>query len=154
MFNLNRYDLIWVNYREEEEKYQFVTLHPYEFVLVRDKDTGEVLIVGLNYPDTEITQDARTTSISGEIKGGDGIADLIAENQADGAPQGETWVFWSKDQHVKIRVQQVKEMVAGSVELKTTIDFIPIEGNERNICLLYTSPSPRDRTRSRMPSSA
>ena len=25
---------------------------------------------------------------------------------------------------------------------------------ERKICLLYTSPSPRDRTRSRMPSSA
>ena len=25
---------------------------------------------------------------------------------------------------------------------------------ELNICLLYTSPSPRDRTRSRMPSSA
>ena len=25
---------------------------------------------------------------------------------------------------------------------------------EYNICLLYTSPSPRDRTRSRMPSSA
>ena len=29
---------------------------------------------------------------------------------------------------------------------------IPFEG--ANICLLYTSPSPRDRTRSRMPSSA
>ena len=27
-------------------------------------------------------------------------------------------------------------------------------GQERCICLLYTSPSPRDRTRSRMPSSA
>ena len=26
--------------------------------------------------------------------------------------------------------------------------------NTANICLLYTSPSPRDRTRSRMPSSA
>ena len=26
--------------------------------------------------------------------------------------------------------------------------------SEINICLLYTSPSPRDRTRSRMPSSA
>ena len=25
---------------------------------------------------------------------------------------------------------------------------------KRNVCLLYTSPSPRDRTRSRMPSSA
>ena len=28
------------------------------------------------------------------------------------------------------------------------------QGAERHICLLYTSPSPRDRTRSRMPSSA
>ena len=26
--------------------------------------------------------------------------------------------------------------------------------NPMNVCLLYTSPSPRDRTRSRMPSSA
>ena len=27
-------------------------------------------------------------------------------------------------------------------------------GDAANVCLLYTSPSPRDRTRSRMPSSA
>ena len=32
---------------------------------------------------------------------------------------------------------------------------LPVEsGLDRYICLLYTSPSPRDRTRSRMPSSA
>ena len=29
-----------------------------------------------------------------------------------------------------------------------------VAGDEPNVCLLYTSPSPRDRTRSRMPSSA
>ena len=29
-----------------------------------------------------------------------------------------------------------------------------VSGSARYICLLYTSPSPRDRTRSRMPSSA
>ena len=29
-----------------------------------------------------------------------------------------------------------------------------VVGNKSNACLLYTSPSPRDRTRSRMPSSA
>ena len=29
-----------------------------------------------------------------------------------------------------------------------------IEQGIKNVCLLYTSPSPRDRTRSRMPSSA
>ena len=29
-----------------------------------------------------------------------------------------------------------------------------LKTNHSNVCLLYTSPSPRDRTRSRMPSSA
>ena len=32
--------------------------------------------------------------------------------------------------------------------------MIPCGGSELRTCLLYTSPSPRDRTRSRMPSSA
>ena len=34
------------------------------------------------------------------------------------------------------------------------IEVIPTEIGQLNSCLLYTSPSPRDRTRSRMPSSA
>ena len=41
--------------------------------------------------------------------------------------------------------------------LNISDDVIPIIQNEvdaLHICLLYTSPSPRDRTRSRMPSSA
>ena len=33
-------------------------------------------------------------------------------------------------------------------------DWKKIKGYKDNDCLLYTSPSPRDRTRSRMPSSA
>ena len=33
-------------------------------------------------------------------------------------------------------------------------DCVLLEKNELTACLLYTSPSPRDRTRSRMPSSA
>ena len=37
--------------------------------------------------------------------------------------------------------------------LKIPLNKVAIELNEE-ICLLYTSPSPRDRTRSRMPSSA
>ena len=35
----------------------------------------------------------------------------------------------------------------------TALDTTALAGNA-NVCLLYTSPSPRDRTRSRMPSSA
>ena len=35
-----------------------------------------------------------------------------------------------------------------------TEDFLKETLKEYNICLLYTSPSPRDRQKSRMPSSA
>jgi len=43
-----------------------------------------------------------------------------------------------------------EEQVLAAVGLDKDVDgFHPV-----NICLLYTSPSPRDRTRSRMPSSA
>ena len=38
----------------------------------------------------------------------------------------------------------------GKFHIKITLNSIEL----KNICLLYTSPSPRDRTRSRMPSSA
>ena len=45
-------------------------------------------------------------------------------------------------------------------ELKILMDYLPKQMTEEEVkneivsCLLYTSPSPRDRTRSRMPSSA
>ena len=51
------------------------------------------------------------------------------------------------------RTKETKESkgaVSKSVKKKGEI---PLKKKERN-CLLYTSPSPRDRTRSRMPSSA
>ena len=38
--------------------------------------------------------------------------------------------------------------------LKKEMDFCRTQDRPHGICLLYTSPSPRDRTRSRMPSSA
>ena len=52
-----------------------------------------------------------------------------------------------------------EEFIAESIEsLKATIDDIAIiacsGGVDSTVCLLYTSPSPRDATLSRMPSSA
>ena len=45
--------------------------------------------------------------------------------------------------------------VIGNVgKFKQGIDFAGQEEIIKKACLLYTSPSPRDRTRSRMPSSA
>ena len=61
-------------------------------------------------------------------------------------------------------IQRIQSAIMGSigvspsrspVQIRTYCDpFQPIEVGLRMGCLLYTSPSPRDRTRSRMPSSA
>ena len=48
------------------------------------------------------------------------------------------------EQIVGLTLEQVVEKMRGPVDTSITL----------TICLLYTSPSPRDRTRSRMPSSA
>ena len=49
----------------------------------------------------------------------------------------------------------VLEYITGqSLEVFTTPDALLEVDDVLDICLLYTSPSPRDRTRSRMPSSA
>ena len=49
--------------------------------------------------------------------------------------------------YVKGRTIQISEPVTGKEELDAL--SVPLE-----TCLLYTSPSPRDRQKSRMPSSA
>ena len=57
----------------------------------------------------------------------------------------------------KVRVADIKFLLSNKVFL-LSIERTKIETNQEdkriNSCLLYTSPSPRDRTRSRMPSSA
>ena len=42
----------------------------------------------------------------------------------------------------------------GSIKIRAVADVEELGRGRSAICLLYTSPSPRDRTRSRMPSSA
>ena len=52
----------------------------------------------------------------------------------------------------------VKKEKWSRIGVNTTEDFEPLyivpKEKKKVVCLLYTSPSPRDRTRSRMPSSA
>lgn len=141
VFNLNKYDLMWVNYRDVEDKFQFMCLHPYEFILVRDQDTGEVLVVGLSYPSTDITQSARGFGVDGNTTGGDGTSDIITESQADSGSEGdESWVFWSATQHVKIKRTTVKAFVDGQEVIKPSVDFIDIPGNPNGINPLGVLP--------------
>ena len=48
-------------------------------------------------------------------------------------------------------LRQAKDALEGDIKRRQLVED---ELLQRNNCLLYTSPSPRDRTRSRMPSSA
>ena len=51
------------------------------------------------------------------------------------------------------RLQELGNLSSSQNIIPTKIEFVDIAGLVKG-CLLYTSPSPRDRTRSRMPSSA
>ena len=59
----------------------------------------------------------------------------------------------SKEAATMLRQQQaeIETLKAGKIR---AYDNGVEDGKKSNTCLLYTSPSPRDRTRSRMPSSA
>ena len=61
------------------------------------------------------------------------------------------------ENNVKVRIlgdyTQIPKTAVGSIE-KALITTKDNDGLQFNICLLYTSPSPRDRQKSRMPSSA
>jgi len=65
--------------------------------------------------------------------------DLVAE-----AEEGYRFVNWTGD----------VATIANVDDATTTITMDDNYSITANFCLLYTSPSPRDRTRSRMPSSA
>ena len=57
---------------------------------------------------------------------------------------------------VRMRTASSLMMASATSTLKTKMssNYTSFDQGRNNICLLYTSPSPRDRTRSRMPSSA
>ena len=48
---------------------------------------------------------------------------------------------------------ELRDTVAAANDFQPSVVMLEI-GEDLETCLLYTSPSPRDRTRSRMPSSA
>ena len=56
------------------------------------------------------------------------------------------WVLSARPPH--------KDQVSASIEQRFEMLQLALKGNDIYICLLYTSPSPRDLSTSRMPSSA
>ena len=53
--------------------------------------------------------------------------------------------------NVRGQLQTTRSQVG---EITTTLELLDEQPDDNAVCLLYTSPSPRDRQKSRMPSSA
>ena len=120
---LHKYSLIWVNYREDDDRYQFMTLQPHEFSVVRDKDTGELLAVILNYGNRDITDGSMS---------GDGIDDLIAESQSDSSAQTTVYAMWSKDNYVVVERELEKVVTPMGEQYKPSITYVEIPNNPEN----------------------
>ena len=59
------------------------------------------------------------------------------------------------DQSIKtLEIPNINNVLFQGIEIKKEKKFLLAENNNDISCLLYTSPSPRDKTVSRMPSSA
>ena len=61
-----------------------------------------------------------------------------------------------EDDKMELALEILEKAAAKNVQIHLPVDVLAADdfSNDANTCLLYTSPSPRDRTRSRMPSSA
>ena len=82
------------------------------------------------------------------------MADLIVKLLPINARSKEAYVYYRDGLSAQNDGDYAEALENYEESLK--LEDNPIDRGEtlKNICLLYTSPSPRDRTRSRMPSSA
>ena len=100
-----------------------------EIIGIQNLEKGDTVGYGRTYQATE----------------GQRIA-IVAGGYGDGYPR-------SAPTGTPVLVDGVRSKLIGRVSMDTLqVDITHID--HAKICLLYTSPSPRDRTRSRMPSSA
>ena len=71
----------------------------------------------------------------------------------------DEWLLWLEQLHpeeIDLGLERVVQVAAQLPINTASSEVITVAGTngKGSTCLLYTSPSPRDRTRSRMPSSA
>ena len=106
----------------------------------------------------EDDRSGRSVSGAGDING-DGVADLIiGANRADpngNDDAGESYVVFGGVLTGSTGTVELSSLDGSDGFVINGIDGSDLSGiSVSGACLLYTSPSPRDRTRSRMPSSA
>ena len=77
----------------------------------------------------------------------------IATDPRRTADEYAVWFFQLMTMN-RLKFSDITDCVISTVVPQSLFNMRNLARRHLNICLLYTSPSPRDRTRSRMPSSA
>ena len=81
------------------------------------------------------------------------VREQLSKFVKKGKMEKEIKLFESDDQY-QAYLMESSSLTGGGYNVGGRTAYDPVFHTLRLICLLYTSPSPRDRTRSRMPSSA
>jgi hypothetical protein len=131
-FNRERQGLFWVTYRQDESRFQFMSLAPYEYAVIRNKDTADLELVILSYPDTTITQNAGTQS--------DGTPSFISENQADGAGIIKTYALWTATQHAVVQIKKEPVVEGNKTVIKRSVTYVDMPDNPNRVNALGMLP--------------
>ena len=127
IYNLHKYGFMWLTWQNPKERdaedglYIMHALAPYEFDLVRDQVSGEVIIFILNYPDVNVTRNAGKS---------DNQEQTITESQSDTSAMTRIYSMWTKDKFSKIQVSKARGH-GNKTETKEqmSIEFIDIKQN-------------------------
>ena len=140
-------------------------------------DSVKALVLRVNSPGGSVWASELITNALDEFKS---TGRPIVTSMGDIAASGGVWVttysdeIWAKEETITgsigvygivptldgiydwagIQVDGISSTKAGEWDERLAMPDYVTESIQASICLLYTSPSPRDRTRSRMPSSA
>jgi hypothetical protein len=132
LLNMHKYFLFWVDYDFNKEKYRFWSLQPHEFSVIRNKKTGDLECVILNYGNYQ--------EFNKSIGLGDGIDTLIADQQVDSSAESKVYAMWTKDQHVVVVSQKKMIETQSGVEIQFSIVYLENPENKENINFLGVLP--------------
>lgn len=138
-FNQFRDALFWVNWDPEATKFRPQIIYPFEYDIIRDQDTGELLMVALSSPDRIVTE-IRDDDFQDFAEQHDGLNKLIAEQQDDTYAQQKQYALWTPENNVLIQREREIFTDGEGKTVKITVEYLDIPGNPGNVNILGELP--------------
>lgn len=129
IYNLHKHGLFWVDYDFTKQIYRPMALRAFEYDVIKDPNTNELLCVCLSYPDLSVT---RQLLSSGSLSLSDGMNQLISESQFDSGTESKIYALWTAQNHV-IVVGKKKVLASGQTKVNYAVTYIDIPNNPQKI---------------------